>query len=286
MPRIRTDLSAEDIFRRCRRFAFWEVKYPPGATHGPRIQDGLQLLIAHNTTIHAEAEDRTMSIDEGEAGLFLPGRREFFRFGEKRVNHMSWCSAPALPELMKRRDLLSDLPLKLPFNATMNAIMQTGLGLTRQTWPAGSPVVDALGMALFLEWLQIFSAGATRRILPEPVSKAETWMREHLGDPVDVVQIARAASVSPRHLSRLWRHCFNETILDHLWKLRLERAGEMLASTGFGIAEIGYQCGFQSPFHFSRRIRVHFGCSPRELRARSWNPPSKRDPRVRLPDGE
>jgi len=212
-------LSAEDIFRRCRRYAFWEIKYPPGATHGPRIQDGLQILIVHDTTIHAEAEDRTMSIDPGEAGLFLPGRREFFRFGEKRGTHMSWCSVSAPPELMKRGDLLRDLPLKVPFTATMNAIMQVGISLTRRTWPAESPAIDALGFALFLEWLQFFSAEATRKILPEPISKAATWMRQHLGDPVDVAQIARAASVSPRHLSRLWRHCFNETILDHLWPI-------------------------------------------------------------------
>jgi AraC family L-rhamnose operon regulatory protein RhaS len=46
----------------------------------------------------------------------------------------------------------------------------------------------------------------------------------------------------------------------------------MLHETGHSIAEIAYQCGFKTPFHFSRLIKIHFGVSPKTLRQQGWFP--------------
>jgi transcriptional regulator GlxA family with amidase domain len=44
--------------------------------------------------------------------------------------------------------------------------------------------------------------------------------------------------------------------------MRLRRARELLLNTSMPIVEITTACGFQSPPHFSKCYRVHFGHPP------------------------
>lgn len=46
---------------------------------------------------------------------------------------------------------------------------------------------------------------------------------------------------------------------------RLVKAREML-STGMGVAEVCYSLGFESPAHFSRLFKSHFGQTPRAMK--------------------
>jgi AraC-like DNA-binding protein len=98
---------------------------------------------------------------------------------------------------------------------------------------------------------------------------AKAFIAGHLGDPglrVDVV--ARAAGVTPRHLSRAFA-VEQTTVAQYILACRLERARADLISPQLAhlrIADIAFRWGFSSQAHFSRLFRARFSCSPSQAR--------------------
>jgi transcriptional regulator GlxA family with amidase domain len=72
---------------------------------------------------------------------------------------------------------------------------------------------------------------------------------------------------SRRQLERLFRGYLSVSPSRHYLNLRLFRARQLLDSTDLRILEIAIACGFESPSHFSKTFREHFGESPNSIRA-------------------
>ena len=53
-----------------------------------------------------------------------------------------------------------------------------------------------------------------------------------------------------------------ETIADHVRRLRLERAAELLRSGKFNVTEAALEVGYNSLSHFSQAFHEAFGCCP------------------------
>ena len=74
----------------------------------------------------------------------------------------------------------------------------------------------------------------------------------------------------PPHLIRLFRSHLNATPMRLLWHKRVERGAELLRDTELSVSQIAYQLGFSTPFHFSRLVKEHFGCSSTMWRKQQW----------------
>jgi len=65
-------------------------------------------------------------------------------------------------------------------------------------------------------------------------------------------------------------HLFREQIgvppRQYLEELRLQRAAQLLRSTGLPVGEIAAETGYANAFYFSSRFRKMFGKSPSEYR--------------------
>ena len=71
--------------------------------------------------------------------------------------------------------------------------------------------------------------------------------------PLDLEQIAGAASFSRYHFIRLFRGAFDQTPHQHLIQQRIERAKALLAAGDLSVTEVCFAVGFQSRVAF--RIR-------------------------------
>lgn len=87
-------------------------------------------------------------------------------------------------------------------------------------------------------------------------------MEARLEEPAGMKQLAGRAGLSLRQLERLFSVHLGETINGCYLRIRLEKAAELLRSTGMTITAISVACGFQSSSHFSRAFKARFGMPP------------------------
>jgi transcriptional regulator GlxA family with amidase domain len=87
-------------------------------------------------------------------------------------------------------------------------------------------------------------------------------MEANIENPLPLEDIARQSGLSRRQIERLFKrhvHCVPKR---YYLELRLKRARELLLQTSMPIMSISTACGFQSPPHFSKCYRSHYGRPP------------------------
>ncbi len=94
------------------------------------------------------------------------------------------------------------------------------------------------------------------------------WLRERLGQTVDVEEMAAQMAMSSRTLHR---HCQAEmgmTPAKLLLQLRLERASQLLEGGETGLKRVAQQAGFGSEYNLRRAFVQALGVTPGEYRQR------------------
>jgi AraC-like DNA-binding protein len=97
-------------------------------------------------------------------------------------------------------------------------------------------------------------------------------------EPLDVRTLARAARLSPAHLSREFKRAFGESPHQYLLSRRLERAAALLRATDRSVSDICFTVGLRSVGSFTSSFGRTFGMSPTAYRAA--HPPAARRARV------
>jgi len=94
------------------------------------------------------------------------------------------------------------------------------------------------------------------------------YMADHLSEPMTRDSLASLVSLSSSRFYAAFRSAFGIGPWDYLRDLRMRKAEQLLITTDDAVGEIGAQCGFGDPFHFSRLFRSTHGISPSAYRAR------------------
>jgi AraC-like DNA-binding protein len=85
---------------------------------------------------------------------------------------------------------------------------------------------------------------------------------------LDVAALAREAHASTAHFSRSFKTAFGETPHRYLLLRRIERAQELLRSTGLSVTEVSLAVGFHSLGSFSTAFRKVVGEPPSDYAGR------------------
>jgi AraC-like DNA-binding protein len=114
---------------------------------------------------------------------------------------------------------------------------------------------------------------------PQPIDPVVAEMLQelplHIARPTALQELARQSGYTPQHLNRLFRRALGITPLQHLSRLRMERAASLLADGRWTVAGVARQVGFEDPYYFSRLFKRHFGRGPSRYReAAGSNSPS------------
>ena len=91
-------------------------------------------------------------------------------------------------------------------------------------------------------------------------------------EPIQVADMAGAASLSKAHFSREFRRAFGESPHHYLLTRRLERAAALLRMTDWTVAEICLEVGLISVGSFTTSFKRAYGRTPTEYR--SSQPPA------------
>lgn len=251
------------------------VRYGPGGSLGPRLQRNLQLIYLLRGHARVWVDGAGMSIYPGHCALLFPMHRERFRFLKSGETIHGWCEVVRPVFDHRANHLLQSLEGRV--YATPPAVptlVELALRLRDDfRWSATSELRH-LCMAAFLEFFRGAGLADPTGLaidpgsLPSAVVDALTVMHQEFGAVGGVAQLADRVGVSAQHLSRLFRASFGEAPSTYLWRLRTERAVQLIESTGLTLSEVANQAGFKSVFHLSRRVKAHCGRSPRELRSK------------------
>jgi AraC-like DNA-binding protein len=79
--------------------------------------------------------------------------------------------------------------------------------------------------------------------------------------------IARRVASSRRQLQRAYAEIGDTTFRDHLTRVRMDRAAELLATRGLTVREVAFRVGYRQPAQFAKAFRRHHGVSPSDFRA-------------------
>jgi AraC family transcriptional regulator len=116
----------------------------------------------------------------------------------------------------------------------------------------------------------MFMRASTAESYRERILRAQLYLQSRLDEPIDLEDLASVACFSPYHFHRIFRGLTGEPLMEHVRRLRLERAAQRLKSTDRPVTDIAFEAGYESHEAFTRAFRAMFGDSPsgfRESRA-------------------
>lgn len=97
--------------------------------------------------------------------------------------------------------------------------------------------------------------------------RALEFLEANFAYPIQVKEVAMQTGVSPRHLTRIFRQAYGESVNNVLNQIRLRRAYQMLQDRpDLSIKEVAYATGFARPAYFTACFRKEYGVRPSELR--------------------
>jgi len=249
-----------------------EVIYRPGGVYGPRTQPNVQLVLLHSGEMTVWVDDVPRHAAAESVCLLLPGHREQFVFARNAPTHHSWLQAHfiALPPTWRTR--FAALPWSLPLSMAMGELMRDALALPTTSLPTRGLMLRAVAAQMLWQYLGEgeLSVRSDRPTAPPALDRARQHMMQRLHAPLTLSEIAVAAAVSSTHLVRLFRAHLGTTPMAWLWEQRVDAGIALLEQTGLTVGEIAECCGFQTSYHFSRRVRERAGVSPTEVRRRLW----------------
>ncbi len=82
---------------------------------------------------------------------------------------------------------------------------------------------------------------------------------------LSVRNVCREAGIGETYFRKLFAEHYKKTPVTYITELRIESARNLISS-GMSIEKAACESGFNDPKYFSRVVKKHFGCSPRELK--------------------
>jgi AraC-like DNA-binding protein len=107
-----------------------------------------------------------------------------------------------------------------------------------------------------------------KRATSEPlaVTKARTFIADHLGEDLALEQVARAAGMSAFYFCKVFKTATGLTFTDYVARARVEKTKQLLLNPNMRVSEAAYEAGFQSLSQFNRVFRRIEGQAPSSYR--------------------
>lgn len=99
------------------------------------------------------------------------------------------------------------------------------------------------------------------------VEDAIRYVEAHYNEPLKLEDVCRISMVSKTYFCYLFKLLTQQTLVEYIMNLRIQKAIELLKDPANSITWVGYEVGFNDSTHFSRMFKKVVGISPRTYRA-------------------
>lgn len=235
----------------------------------PRRCDDYNLLYCMRGRVTWHVEGEPIAMRAGDL-LIVPPNANNFGKGQTRLTLGSFHITVTLPggqdamalldpPMMRRVE--ADTALDWYMRSAMAEFTERDRGDAMLTMPSWSRLV---AMEL------IRNDAAVNRLSGKPIEPLVLdlldELQQRVDEPVNLDDLAELSGYSPQHLNRVFNRVLGVTPLQHLARLRLERAGDLLLQTQLTIRAVAERVGYDDPYYFSRQFKAHFGRSPAQYR--------------------
>ena len=107
----------------------------------------------------------------------------------------------------------------------------------------------------------------TIRLRTSLFEEATEIVDQEYGSDLSLDEIARRVASSRRQLQRAYAEIGHTTFRDHLTRVRMDKAAQLLASRGMTVREVAHRVGYRQPAQFAKAFRRHLGVAPSDYRA-------------------
>jgi len=97
---------------------------------------------------------------------------------------------------------------------------------------------------------------------PPEIRRAINYINHNIHNKITLDDIARAAHLSGRHCTRLFKRHLGYTPITFYMSQRMRLAIGMLRNTHLSVKQIADNLGYKDPFHFSLQFKNRYGSSP------------------------
>lgn len=100
----------------------------------------------------------------------------------------------------------------------------------------------------------------------DDLRNALQYITDHISSRLSVEDIAKHVGISRRSLARRFHNYLGHAPEKEIFRIRMNRAQELLVETGLPISIIGKSVGYQSAEYFIRVFHQTFGITPKQFR--------------------
>lgn len=108
------------------------------------------------------------------------------------------------------------------------------------------------------------------------VRRVLNFLAENYTRHVRLEEVAAVTGLGRFRVAHLVKECTGKTILQHIKRLRIQKARTWLEETSKDFADIAYELGFADQSHFIRHFREVIGVTPARYRRASKSPPEEK----------
>ncbi|MBA2562397.1 MAG: chromate resistance protein [Chitinophagaceae bacterium] len=120
--------------------------------------------------------------------------------------------------------------------------------------------VDNIFIDVFNKFIKHKSA---KKKIPNWVKELKAIIQDQVDTNLSLTEISKSLDINPSYLSREFsKHFNNLSFGEYTRKLRIEKAIELINSTGYSLTEVAYLTGFSDQSHFTRIFKQYIGKSP------------------------
>lgn len=114
--------------------------------------------------------------------------------------------------------------------------------------------------------------GTAWTLIDHRLRAAISYMRDHVGDPVDIEDVATKVGLSRGHFFALFRDQLHTTPQVFWSAVKVEEAIRRLVAKNDPLTSVALDLGFSTPGNFSRFFKEHMGVTPSHYRKVSASP--------------
>ena len=88
-----------------------------------------------------------------------------------------------------------------------------------------------------------------------------------MSEDISLNTVAAEVGMSASYFSTIFSREMNQTFVEYLTEIRMNKAKELLTCSSLNTAEIAFETGYRDPHYFSSLFKKTQGCTPKEYRA-------------------